>query len=62
MRAGMNGTPITTPRSKGIPKDFARFIAPFDYNDLGSLERAFDEHRGQVAAVIMEAVLLDAPA
>ena len=53
---------ITTPRSKGIPKDFARLIAPFDYNDLGSLERALDEHHGRVAAVIMEPVLLDAPA
>ncbi len=52
---------ITTPRSKGIPKDFSRFIAPFDYNDLGSLERALDEHHGRVAAVIMEPVLLDAP-
>ena len=53
---------VTTPRSKGIPKDFSRLIAPFDYNDLGSLERALDEHHGQVAAVIMEPVLLDAPA
>jgi glutamate-1-semialdehyde 2,1-aminomutase len=53
---------VTTPRSKGIPKDFARLIAPFDYNDLGSLERALDEHHGRVAAVIMEPVLLDAPA
>ena len=52
---------ITTPRSKGIPKDFARFIVPFNYNDLPSLERALDEHYGKVAAVIMEAVLLDAP-
>ena len=52
---------ITTPRSKGIPKDFARLIMPFAYNDLPSLERAFDEHYGKVAAVIMEAALLDAP-
>ena len=52
---------ITTPRSKGIPKDFARFIVPFNYNDLPSLERALDEHYGKVAAVIMEPVLLDAP-
>jgi len=50
-------TAITTPRSKGIPKDFSRFITPFDYNDLGSLDRAFDEHHGQVAAVIMEPVI-----
>src|SRR5215813_10551708 len=53
---------ITTPRSKGIPKDFSRLIAPFQYNDLASLERALDEHHGRVAAVIMEPVLLDAPA
>jgi glutamate-1-semialdehyde aminotransferase len=53
---------ITTPRSKGIPKDFARFIVPFNYNDLPSLERALDEHYGNVAAVIMEAALIDAPA
>ena len=53
---------ITTPRSKGVPKDFARFIVPFDYNNLSSLERAFDEHYGSVAAVIMEGVLIDAPA
>jgi len=52
---------ITTPRSKGIPKDFARFVAPFTYNDLDSLEAALQEHRGQVAAVIMEPVLLDEP-
>ena len=53
---------VTTPRSKGIPKDFARLVVPFDYNDLASLERALDEHHGRVAAVIMEPVLLDAPA
>ncbi|MET0852722.1 MAG: aminotransferase class III-fold pyridoxal phosphate-dependent enzyme [Candidatus Rokuibacteriota bacterium] len=52
---------ITTPRAKGIPKDFARFVSPFAYNDLDSLEAALDEHRGQVAAVIMEPVLLDEP-
>jgi glutamate-1-semialdehyde aminotransferase len=53
---------ITTPRSKGIPKDFARFIVPFAYNDLPALERALDGHYGHVAAVIMEAALIGAPA
>ena len=52
---------VTTPRSKGIPKDFAQFVVPFTYNDLSSLEAALEEHRGRVAAVIMEPVLLDAP-
>ena len=52
---------VTTPRSKGIPKDFAHFIVPFTYNDLSSLEAALEEHRERVAAVIMEPVLLEAP-
>jgi glutamate-1-semialdehyde aminotransferase len=53
---------VTTPRSKGIPKGTSDLIVPFGYNDLASLEHALEERRGQVAAVIMEAVLLDAPA
>ncbi len=52
----------TTPRSKGVPKGTGDLIVPFGFNDLSSLERALDEQRGRVAAVIMEAVLLDAPA
>jgi len=53
---------ITTPRSKGIPKDFSRLVVPFEYNDLASLEGVLAEHHGRLAAVIMEPVLLDAPA
>ena len=53
---------VTTPRPKGIPKDLAKLVVPFTYNDLASLEAALDEHRGRVAAVIMEPVLLDEPA
>ena len=52
----------TTPRSKGVPKGTGDLIVPFGFNDLSSLERALDEQRGRVAAVIMEAVLLDPPA
>jgi glutamate-1-semialdehyde aminotransferase len=53
---------VTTPRSKGIPKEESRRVAPFSYNDLDSLEAVLEEHHGQVAAVMMEPVLLDAPA
>jgi glutamate-1-semialdehyde aminotransferase len=52
---------VTTPRSKGVPKGTGDLIVPFRFNDLASLETALEEHRGRVAAVIMEAVLLDAP-
>jgi glutamate-1-semialdehyde 2,1-aminomutase len=53
---------VTTPRSKGIPKEFSDLVAPFEYNDLTSLEARLAEHHGRVAAVMMEPVLLDAPA
>jgi glutamate-1-semialdehyde aminotransferase len=53
---------MVTPRSKGVPKDFARFVAPFNYNDLPSLERALDEHHGKVACIIMEAAFVEVPA
>lgn len=53
---------VTTPLYKGIPKGTGDLIAPFAYNNLGSLEAALEQHRDRVAAVIMEAVLLDAPA
>ncbi len=53
---------VTTPRSKGIPKGTNDLIVPFGFNDLTSLEAVLEQHRGQIAAVIMEAVLLDEPA
>jgi glutamate-1-semialdehyde aminotransferase len=45
---------VTTPRNKGIPKVMGELIHPFKYNDIGSLERLFDEHPGSIACVIME--------
>jgi len=53
---------VTTPRSKGIPKGTNDLIVPCAFNDLASLEAVLEQYRGQVAAVIMEAVLLDEPA
>ena len=50
-----------SPGHRGVPKTLTELVFPFTYNDLGSLEAALDEHRGRVAAVIMEPVLLDEP-
>lgn len=52
---------VTTPRSKGVPKGFGDLVIPFTFNDLDSLRRALEDHWKDVAAVIMEPVLLDAP-
>jgi len=46
----------TTPPSAGIPQSHYALSHRFAYNDLPSLQRIFDEHAEQVAAVIMEPV------
>ena len=43
-----------TTRNKGVPQGSIGLQFEFSYNDLASLEQLFDQHQGQVAAVIME--------
>jgi glutamate-1-semialdehyde 2,1-aminomutase len=38
----------------GVPKALAGTVLPFTYGDLAMLERLLDEHRGEVAAIMME--------
>ncbi|HHL39956.1 MAG TPA: aminotransferase class III-fold pyridoxal phosphate-dependent enzyme [Deltaproteobacteria bacterium] len=45
---------VTTPRNKGIPAVLGGLVHPFEYNDIGSLERVLDEYDGRTACVIME--------
>jgi glutamate-1-semialdehyde aminotransferase len=51
----------TTARAKGIPTSTRELIFPFQYNDPASLEQVLAEHTGEIAAVIMEPVGLEAP-
>jgi glutamate-1-semialdehyde 2,1-aminomutase len=41
--------------SRGVPKELEDTVFPFEFNNLGSLQRVLDDHRGEVACVIMEA-------
>lgn len=50
-----------TPRDAGIPRSLKNLMVPFHYNDLESLEWAFSENPGKVAAVIMEPVVMEEP-
>jgi glutamate-1-semialdehyde 2,1-aminomutase len=43
-----------TAMKRGIPEEHYSTTLVFDYNDIGSLERLFDQHPGQIAAVILE--------
>ncbi len=39
----------------GVPATTRAMTLKFNYNDLGSLEKLFDEHPGNIAAVLLEA-------
>ncbi|NOQ56127.1 MAG: aminotransferase class III-fold pyridoxal phosphate-dependent enzyme [Nanohaloarchaea archaeon] len=51
----------TTTRDKGIPKAFKNITHTFNYNDIESLEMLFENHKGEIGAVIMEPVSLIEP-
>ncbi|HEY7422860.1 MAG TPA: aminotransferase class III-fold pyridoxal phosphate-dependent enzyme [Gemmataceae bacterium] len=45
----------------GVPQALAGTALPFPYGDLAALGRLLDDHRGEVAAVIMEPLRSEAP-
>jgi glutamate-1-semialdehyde 2,1-aminomutase len=44
----------TTPLTKGIPDEHYSTTLLFDYNDITSLEKLFENYENEIAAVIME--------
>ncbi len=52
---------VTTTLNKGIPQALQALIFPFEYNDIASLEKIFQQHQGGIAAVIMEPTVLEPP-
>lgn len=45
----------------GVPRALAGTAIPFPYGDANALDQAFSDHRGEVAAVIMEPARSEAP-
>ena len=45
----------------GVPKALAGTVLPFPYGDLAALGQMLDDHRGEVAAVIMEPLRGESP-
>lgn len=52
---------VVTNRSQGIPEFNRELIKVFDYNNTNQLVSLFQRYKNQVAAVIMEPVVFDAP-
>ena len=52
---------VKSERPKGIPDAYDDYIHQFEYNDIDSLRAIFDLYPDQVAAVIMEPVIVEKP-
>jgi glutamate-1-semialdehyde 2,1-aminomutase len=57
---GPANRPYSAPSGSGIPRAITELTIVATYNDLGSLERLFAEHRGRVAGVILEPIMMNA--
>ncbi|MBI3661716.1 MAG: glutamate-1-semialdehyde 2,1-aminomutase [Acidobacteria bacterium] len=55
-QAGSGLATLGIASSPGVPECFAELTLNAPYNDIASVERLFDAHRGEIAAVIVEPV------
>jgi len=55
--AGSGALTFDAPDSPGVPASVVASTVTAPYNDLGAVERIFDRHRGQVAAVFVEPIV-----
>jgi glutamate-1-semialdehyde 2,1-aminomutase len=58
--AGQKEHPISVPSSTGIPKAITSLTLIAQFNDLASVARLLDAHKGQVAGMIVEPVMMNA--
>jgi glutamate-1-semialdehyde 2,1-aminomutase len=52
--------PASVPASTGIPQEIVRLTLVTPFNDLDVLERIFEDHRDQVAGMIVEPIMMNA--
>ena len=58
-KIGPREHPVTLPQAEGIPDAFAKLVRVVPFNDLGEVKRALDEHRGNVAGMIVEPAMMN---
>ena len=54
---GERHAPTLAPSSTGIPAAVRDLVVPVPYNDRDALQQTLEKHRGEIAAVIAEAIL-----
>ena len=58
-KMGPADAPVSVPYSGGTPQAVVDLTTVVPFNDLAVLERTLDRHRGEVAAVIVEPVMMN---
>jgi len=58
-KAGPDDRPVTVPTSLGIPKDVTKTTIVVPFNNIDAMKTALESNKGEVAAVIMEPVMLN---
>jgi glutamate-1-semialdehyde 2,1-aminomutase len=56
---GDRRNPFTVPQAMGIPETFSKLVRVVPFNDLAEAERAFAEHEGQIAGMIVEPAMMN---
>jgi glutamate-1-semialdehyde 2,1-aminomutase len=56
---GPADAPASVPQSEGIPKAVVDLVTVVPFNDLKAMERAFERHKGEFAAVIVEPAMMN---
>lgn len=56
-KAGSGAATCGVPDSAGVPKSFTEHTVIANYNDLDSVKKVFQDHKDQVAAIIVEPVM-----
>src|SRR5438552_2559762 len=56
---GPADAPVSVPYSAGTPQAVVDLVTVVPFNDLAILERTLDRHRGEVAAIIVEPVMMN---
>ena len=56
VKAGSGAATFGVPDSAGVPASYAQETLVCPYNDLATLDELFDNHEGEIAAVIVEPV------
>ena len=51
--------PVSVPGGLGVPKSSIANVPIATFNDLGTVERRFQENPGQIAAIILEPILMN---